>query len=77
MGLHTDAIFQASLQGEVGMLYLVGADPVSEYYEPTLAERALRACAFVVVQDIRMTETARYADLLLPACPFTEYEGTF
>jgi predicted molibdopterin-dependent oxidoreductase YjgC len=24
-----------------------------------------------------MTETARYADLLLPACPFTEYEGTF
>ncbi|MCS7208601.1 MAG: NADH-quinone oxidoreductase subunit NuoG [Fimbriimonadales bacterium] len=77
VGLHTDAIFQACLQGEVQMLYLVGADPVSEHYEPTLAERALRACEFVVVQDVRMTDTARYADLLLPACPFTEYEGTF
>jgi len=77
VGLNTDAIFQACLQGEVQMLYLAGADPVSEHYEPTLAERALRACEFVVVQDIRMTETARYADLLLPACPFTEYEGTF
>ncbi len=76
-GLNTDGILQACLQGEVQMLYITGADIVSEHYEPTLAERALRACEFVVVQDIRMTETARYADLLLPACPFTEYEGTF
>jgi predicted molibdopterin-dependent oxidoreductase YjgC len=59
------------------MLYVAGADPVREHYEPSLAERALRACEFVIVQDVRMTETARYADLLLPACPFTEYEGTF
>ncbi|MFN7018851.1 MAG: NADH-quinone oxidoreductase subunit NuoG [Fimbriimonadales bacterium] len=77
IGLNTDAIFQACLQGEVQLLYIAGADPVSEHYEPMLAERALRACQFVVVQDIRLTETARNADLLLPACPFTEYEGTF
>ncbi|MCS6918627.1 MAG: NADH-quinone oxidoreductase subunit NuoG [Fimbriimonadales bacterium] len=76
-GLNTDGILQACLQGETQMLYIAGADPVSEHYEPSLAERALRACEFVVAQDIRMTETARYADLLLPACPFTEYEGTF
>ncbi len=76
-GLTTDGIFQACLDGEVELLYLAGADPVSEHYDPTLAERALRACEFVVAQDIRMTESARYADLLLPACPFTEYEGTF
>ncbi|MCX7925309.1 MAG: molybdopterin-dependent oxidoreductase, partial [Fimbriimonadales bacterium] len=76
-GLSTDAIFQACLQGEIQLLYIAGADLVSEHHEPTLAERALRACEFVVVQDVRMTETARYADLLLPACPFTEYEGTF
>ncbi|MCS6923755.1 MAG: NADH-quinone oxidoreductase subunit NuoG, partial [Fimbriimonadales bacterium] len=44
VGLNTDAILQACLQGTVQMLYLVGADPVSEHYEPTLAERALRAC---------------------------------
>jgi anaerobic selenocysteine-containing dehydrogenase len=76
-GLTTDGILQACLQGEVQMLYVAGADPVREHYEPSLAERALRACEFVIVQDVRMTETARYADLLLPSCPFTEYEGTF
>ncbi len=76
-GLATDGILQACLQGEVQLLYVAGADPVREHYEPSLAERALRACEFVIVQDVRMTETARYADLLLPACPFTEYEGTF
>jgi NADH-quinone oxidoreductase subunit G len=77
VGLSTDGILQACLQGEVQMLYVAGADPVREHYEPSLAERALRACEFVIVQDVRMIETARYADLLLPACPFTEYEGTF
>ncbi|MCS7273239.1 MAG: NADH-quinone oxidoreductase subunit NuoG [Fimbriimonadales bacterium] len=76
-GLSTDGILQACLQGEVQLLYIAGADLIGAHYEPALAERALRACAFVVVQDVQMTETARYADLLLPACPFTEYEGTF
>lgn len=77
VGLSTEGILQACLQGDIQMLYLAGADLVSDYYEPTLAERALRACEFVVVQAVRMNESARYADLLLPACPFTEYEGTF
>lgn len=77
VGLSTEGILQACLQGDIQLLYLAGADLVSDYYEPTLAERALRACEFVVVQAVRMTESARYADLLLPACPFTEYEGTF
>ncbi len=76
-GLSTDAIFQACLIGEVQLLYLAGANPVLGHYDPALAERALRACDFVVVQDALMTETAQYADLLLPACTFAECEGTF
>ncbi|MCS7066286.1 MAG: molybdopterin-dependent oxidoreductase, partial [Fimbriimonadales bacterium] len=76
-GLNTDAIFQACLAGGVRVLYLAGANPVTQHYDPALAERALRACDFVVVQDALMTETAQYADLLLPACTFAECEGTF
>ncbi|MCS7065685.1 MAG: molybdopterin-dependent oxidoreductase, partial [Fimbriimonadales bacterium] len=76
-GLNTDAIFRACLAGEVQVLYLAGSNPVAQYYDPALAERALRACEFVVVQDALMTETAEYADLLLPACTFAECEGTF
>jgi len=76
-GLNTDAIFQACLAGGIQVLYLAGANPVELHYDPALAERALRACDFVVVQDVLMTETAQYADLLLPACTFAESEGTF
>ncbi len=76
-GLSTDGIYQACLSGEVRLLYLAGANPVVDHYDPTLAERALRATDFVVVQDVLMTESAQYADLLLPACPFTESEGTY
>jgi len=76
-GLSTDAIFQACLAGSVQVLYLAGVNPLEKHYDPALTARALRACDFVVVQDALMTETARYADLLLPACTFAECEGTF
>ncbi len=35
------------------------------------------ASAFVVVQDIFLTETAKMADVVLPALPYTEREGTY
>lgn len=76
-GLTTDGILQACLSGEIQALYLAGANPAGEHYDPTLAERALRACEFVVVQDSHMTESAEYADLLLPACTVAESEGTY
>jgi NADH-quinone oxidoreductase subunit G len=76
-GLNTDAILNACLQGTVRVLYLAGADPLTQHYDPSFAARALRACEFLVVQDAWMTETAHYADLLLPACTFAEGEGTF
>lgn len=76
-GLTTEGILQACLQGKICALYLAGANPLIEYHDPSLAERALRACEFVVVQDSHMTETAEYADLLLPACTVAESEGTY
>ncbi|NJD59955.1 MAG: NADH-quinone oxidoreductase subunit NuoG, partial [Anaerolineae bacterium] len=55
-------------------IYIAGADPAAD--DPALAE-ALKDAEFVVVQDLFMTETARLADVILPAQPWTEREGTF
>ena len=55
-------------------VYIAGADPVGD--DPSLAE-AIQNAGFVVVQDLFLTETARLADVVLPAQPFTEREGTF
>jgi NADH-quinone oxidoreductase subunit G len=55
-------------------IYIVGADPAAD--NPVLGE-VLKDAEFVVVQDMFMTETARLADVILPAQPWTEREGTY
>jgi NADH-quinone oxidoreductase subunit G len=55
-------------------IYITAADPVGD--DPSL-EGVIRNAGFVVVQDLFLTETARLADVVLPAQPFTEREGTF
>ena len=55
-------------------VYVAGADPAGD--EPALAE-ALRGAGFVVVQELFLTETAKLADVVLPALPFTEREGSY
>jgi predicted molibdopterin-dependent oxidoreductase YjgC len=58
-------------------LYIVGENPLMS--EPDLghARRSLEKLSFLAVQDIFFTETARLADVLLPAACFAEKEGTF
>jgi len=63
----------AALRG-AGMVYAAAADPAGD--DPALAE-ALDAAGFVVAQELFMTETARRADVVLPAQAYTEGEGTF
>ena len=54
-------------------VYIAGADPVGD--DPKLA-KALEGAEFVVVQDVMETATTEIADVVLPAQPFTEREGT-
>ena len=54
-------------------IYIAGADPVGDF--PSLTD-AVREAGFVVVQDLFLTETAKLADVVLPAQAFTEREGT-
>jgi NADH-quinone oxidoreductase subunit G len=54
-------------------LYLVAADPVGD--DPGSFE-AIKSADFVVVQELYLTETAKHADVVLPAQSFIEREGT-
>ena len=73
MGFRPAADLAGVLQGAASVL-IAGADPAGD--DPQLAE-ALGSADFVVVQDIFLTETAKQADLVLPAQAFTEREGTY
>ncbi len=55
-------------------LLVAGADPVGD--NPALAP-AVRAPGFLVVVDLFLTETAKLADVVLPAQSFAERDGTF
>jgi NADH-quinone oxidoreductase subunit G len=55
-------------------VYIAGADPAGD--DPRLAE-ALGSAKAVIVQELFLTETARLANIVLPAQPYTEREGSF
>jgi NADH-quinone oxidoreductase subunit G len=64
----------AAAFGEAKALYVVAADPAGD--DPALGEAA-RAAGFLVVQDLFLTDTARLADVVLPAQAFIEREGSY
>lgn len=66
-GLDTAGILREAAQGRVRVLYLVGANLVETFPDRALVEAALETVPFVVVQDLFLTETARRADVVLPA----------
>jgi NADH-quinone oxidoreductase subunit G len=55
-------------------VYIAGADPVGD---DVSLQDAVRDAGFFVVQDLFLTKTAELADVVLPAVPFTEREGTY
>ncbi len=67
--------YDAMLDGGVRALYVMGADPARHATAEQLAQ--LEALDFLVVQDLCLTETAKYATVVLPAVAYTEKDGTF
>jgi formate dehydrogenase major subunit len=57
-------------------LYIMGENPVMSEPDGNRVEERLQELEFMVVQDIFMTETAKYADLVLPATTWAERGGT-
>jgi formate dehydrogenase major subunit len=65
------------IDGTIKGLFLFGEDPVRTDPDTHHVIKALEALEFFVVDDLFMTETAKYADVILPGRSFAEKEGTF
>jgi NADH-quinone oxidoreductase subunit G len=70
-----DALLQGLGSGDFSAAYIVGDDPAAADGERLRA--ALEKLSFLVVQDIRVSQTARLAHVVLPATHFGEKEGTY
>lgn len=77
VGLTHTEIFDAIYEGQITALYLVGENPLLTEANAKHVRQALETLDFLVVQDIFISETAQYADVILPAASFAEKEGTF
>lgn len=62
---------------EIHSLIIMGEDPVLADPNALHAVEALEKLDFLVVQDIFLTDTAKMADVVLPAACFAEKDGTF
>jgi len=76
-GLSVVEMFEAALQGKIKAMYIMGENPMLSDPDITHIEKALRTLDFLVVQDIFLTETAEFADVVLPGATFAEKDGTF
>ena len=76
-GLKMPECFMGANDGSIKAMYLVGEDNVMSEPDQAHVISALERCDFVVAQDIFLSETAKYADVVLPASSCAEKDGTF
>jgi len=77
VGLTVTEIMHAALKGSVKGMYMMGENPFLSDPDINKVRKALSALEFLVVQDIFFTETAEFADVILPASSFMEKTGTY
>src|SRR5260221_10830905 len=75
-GLTVVEIMDAVHDDIVKGMYIMGENPAMSDPDLTHAREALAKLEHLVVQDIFLTETARYADVVLPASAWPEKDGT-
>ena len=76
-GLTVVEITDAAYDGKIKAMYIMGENPAMSDPDQTHARAALANLDILVVQDIFMTETAAFADVILPASAFPEKDGSF
>jgi formate dehydrogenase major subunit/formate dehydrogenase alpha subunit len=77
VGLTMTTMVPAIPEGKIKALYIVGENPVVSDPDSDHLVKAFQKLDFLLVQDIFLTETARLADVVLPATTFAEKDGTF
>jgi len=76
-GMTMTEMVPAMSKGTFKALYIVGENPIVSDPDADHVLKAFQKLDFLLVQDIFLTETARLADVVLPATSFAEKEGTF
>ncbi len=76
-GLRIPNMLDAALEGSFKGLYVQGEDPAQSDPNTQHVAAALSAMECVVVQDLFLNETAKYAHVFLPGASFLEKDGTF
>jgi len=76
-GLTVTEIIGSVLKGGVRGMYMLGENPFLSDPNINKVRKALSALEFLVVQDIFLTETAEFADVILPASSYLEKDGTY
>ncbi|MHC8506083.1 formate dehydrogenase subunit alpha [Pseudonocardia artemisiae] len=77
-GLTVTEIIKSALEpGGVRGMYMLGENPFLSDPNINKVRKALSALDFLVVQDIFLTETAEFADVILPASSYLEKDGSY
>ncbi len=76
-GLTVTEIMHSALNKSIKGMYMMGENPFLSDPNVNKVRKALSALDFLVVQDIYLTETAEFADVILPATAALEKEGTY
>jgi predicted molibdopterin-dependent oxidoreductase YjgC len=77
VGQPVTVMIPSILDGKIKALYILGEDPIMSDPDTNHIRRCLEECEFIVLQEIFPSETAPYADVLLPGATFAEKTGTF
>jgi len=76
-GLTVIEIMHAIEEGKIRALYIMGENPALSDPNLNRTRKALEKVDFLVEQEIFLSETAEYADVVLPSVCFAEKDGTF
>ena len=76
-GLSAIEMIDHAREGKIKGMYIVGENPLLSFPNQALIKESLESLDFLVVHDMFLTETAKMANVVLPAASFAEKEGTF
>ena len=76
-GLRLPNMFDAALTGHFRGMYIMGEDPVQSDPNQNHIVEAMRRMEFVILHDLFLNETSKFAHVFLPGSSSLEKEGTF
>jgi formate dehydrogenase major subunit len=77
IGYKIPEMFEAAIEGKLKAMWIIGEDVVQTDPNTNKVIKAMESVDMLIVQELFMTETAKYATVVLPGASFLEKEGTF